>query len=99
MAVDRAVVVRMTDDKLRRRRLIAAAWVTDILPFIFSGEAFLLSRDNPTWVVALSSWVFFAYMILAVARLPLNIAMIVSHRRSLHIAGGALSAVVAAVLI
>lgn len=99
MAVDRAVVVRMTDDKLRRRRLIAAAWVTDILPFIFSGVAFLLSRDNPTWVVALSLWVFFAYMILAVARLPLNIAMIVSHRRSLHIAGGALSAAVAAVFI
>ena len=85
MAVDRVAVARMTDDPRRRRRLIAAAWVTDALPFIFSGAAFLLCRDNPTWTVAASMWVFFAYMILAVARLPLNIAIIASHRRLLRI--------------
>ena len=99
MAVDRVAVARMTDDPRRRRRLIAAAWVTDALPFIFSGAAFLLCSDNPTWTVAASMWVFFAYMILAVARLPLNIAIIASHRRLLRIVGGVLSVAVAAAFI
>lgn len=99
MAVDRVAVARMTDDPRRRRRLIAAAWVTDALPFIFSGAAFILCSDNPTWTVAVSMWVFFAYMILAVARLPLNIAIIASRRRPLRIVGGVLSVAVAAAFI
>ena len=99
MAVDRVAVARMTDDPRRRRRLIAAAWVTDVMPFIFSGAAFILCSDNPTWTVAVSMWVFFAYMILAVARLPLNISIIASRRRPLRIVGGVLSVAVAAAFI
>ena len=99
MAVDRGAVVRMTGDTKRRRRLTAAAWVTDILPFIFSGAAFLLCNDNPTWTVSVSMWVFFAYMLLAVARLPVNLAIIASRRRPVRIAGGVLSVAAAAVFI
>lgn len=97
MAVDSAVVRRrMCGPSLRVRRAVTAvAWVADMLPFIFSGVTLAVCRDNTTEVTMASMWVFFAYMMLAVARLPLNLCLLASRRGWVHAAGGVLSAAAA----
>ncbi len=101
MTVDRAVVRRrMAASALRMRRAVtAAAWAADLLPFLFSGVTFAVYRDNPTAVTMASMWVFFAYMVLAVARLPLNLCLLASKRVWVHAAGGVLSAAAAAAFV
>ncbi len=59
-----------------RRRLLTALWLLDLLPQIYwllTNE--LLWRDNPTWMVVGSMWIYFTYMITVIARGPLMLAL------------------------
>ncbi len=59
-----------------RRRLLMALWLLDLLPQIYwllTNE--LLWRDNPTWMVVGSMWIYFIYMITVIARGPLMLAL------------------------
>lgn len=59
-----------------RRRLLTALWLLDLLPQIYwllTNE--LLWRDNPTWMVVGSMWIYFIYMITVIARGPLMLAL------------------------
>ncbi len=92
MVVDHAVVKRCAADRpCRRRIMLAAAWVTDSLPFLCWAVTEIFWRDNSTTMVMSSMWIFFVYMVTAVGRLPLNIALLASHRLWALLAGVALS--------
>lgn len=74
-----------------RRAASAAALAADVLPFIGMAVVFFASRDNTTGVMLFSAWMFFVYMLSAVARVPFNICVVASRRRSVRMAGAVVS--------
>lgn len=75
---------------------LAAMWMTDLMPPAMALIC-LLIKDNPTaWVMA-SMWINFAYMITAIARQPLNIALLLSKRRGVRFVGAITSLLAAGI--
>lgn len=100
-AVDFAAARRLcVGSSVRFRRAVTAAmWVSDALPFIFSVVTLAVCRDNTTREIMWSMWVFFAYMLFAVARLPFSLSAAFFGGRVSRCIGAAISAAVAAAFI
>ena len=69
------------------KRVVVPLWVLDFMPQILSCIFFLICRDNPTWVVKFSSWIFLFYLMTAVARAPLSLAILISKSVFARVAG------------
>lgn len=72
------------------------AWTADLIPlfFVFIG---LFTTDNDTPMVMVSMWSNFVYMVVAIARQPLNLAIILSHKRVIRAIGAVVSLAAAGV--
>lgn len=79
----RVLRVAAAGDSARFKRCISIAWLTDFLPQISTVACFIFFRNNPTWLIKTNCWIFFAYLILAVARAPFNLVYIISKSRLL----------------
>lgn len=64
-----------------RRWWVAAALTTDVLPIIISLSAMMFADDNTAAVMMVSAWSFFGWMVLSIARIPLNIMALISKKR------------------
>ena len=71
------------------KRVVVPLWVLDFMPQILSCIFFLFFRDNPTWLMKFNCWAFLFYLMAAVARAPLGLAILISKSRLVRIAGGA----------
>lgn len=88
-AIDYRVAKRLVGNRGGKalKRIVVPLWVLDFLPQILSCIFFLICRDNPTWVVKFSSWTFLFYLMTAVARSPLSLAILVSKSVFARVAG------------
>lgn len=93
IGVDLMAVGRLAGNGNRRRRtaITICALAADLLPFLSMAAVFFLSRDNTTGVMMFSAWMFYLYMIAAVARVPFNLAAVLSRNRAVRAAGAAVS--------
>lgn len=91
VAIDIVAVRRLTRNSRYRLLYVAAAVAADILPIAISLGVLMAAKNNTTAVMMTSAWAFFAYMVLCVARLPLNIATLCSRRRWVRWIGAAMS--------
>lgn len=93
IGVDLMAVGRLAGNGNRRRRTATTicALAADLLPFLSMAAVFFLSRDNTTGVMMFSAWMFYLYMITAVARVPFNLAAVLSRNRAVRTAGAAVS--------
>jgi len=93
IAVDCMAVKRLFGDRTPEFRKAAAvcALAADLLPFLSMAAVFVSSRDNTTGVMMFSAWMFYLYMIAAVARLPFNISAVLSRRKAVRMIGAAAS--------
>ena len=98
IALDIVAVRRLTRQSHYRSLWVAAAVAADIVPIAISMGVLMTARDNTTAVMMTSAWAFFAYMVLCVARIPLNIAIVCSKRRWVRLGGAAITAVTVIVL-
>lgn len=101
IGVDLMAVGRLTGNGNRRRRtaITICALAADLLPFLSMAAVFFLSRDNTTGVMMFSAWMFYLYMIAAVARVPFNLAAVLSRNRAVRTAGAAMSLAMIAVFV
>ena len=93
IALDIVAVRRLARHSQHRLLWVAAAVAADIVPIAISMGVLMTARDNTTAVMMTSAWAFFAYMVLCVARIPLNIAIVCSRRRWVRLGGGIVTAV------
>ncbi len=98
IALDIVAVRRLARQSHYRSLWVAAAVAADIVPIAISVGVLMTARDNTTAVMMTSAWAFFAYMVLCVARIPLNIAIVCSKRRWVRLGGVAITAVTVIVL-
>ncbi|MBR4854516.1 MAG: metallophosphoesterase [Alistipes sp.] len=80
------------------KRVVVPLWVLDFMPQILSCIFFLFFRDNPTWLMKFNCWAFLFYLMAAVARAPLGLAILISKSRLVRIAGGAVWAALVVVM-
>lgn len=80
------------------KRVVVPLWVLDFMPQILSCIFFLFFRDNPTWLMKFNCWAFLFYLMAAVARAPLGLAILISKGRLVRIAGGAVWAALVVVM-
>lgn len=90
LALDYFTLRRITSTQQQMCIWMTILAIIDSLPFIGSDLLYLLSFDNPTLFSQIGLWRFFAFMILAIARQPINIALLL-HRRWTMIAGVAIT--------
>lgn len=91
-AIDYGAIKRLfPSDVERQKRLLIPLLLVDALPFIQWAVSNIISRDNPTWLMMMSMWTNWAYMILAIARAPMMISILLNHRGYLRIAGAMVS--------
>ena len=81
------------------KRVVVPLWVLDFMPQILSCIFFLFFRDNPTWLMKFNCWAFLFYLMAAVARAPLGLAILISKGRLVRIAGGAVWAALVVVMV
>ncbi len=98
IALDIVAVRRLARQSHYRSLWVAAAVAADIVPIAISMGVLMTARDNTTAVMMTSAWAFFAYMVLCVARIPLNIAIVCSKRRWVRLGGAAITAITVIVL-
>lgn len=101
IALDRVAVRRLAgrNGGMCRKALSAAALAADLLPFISMAAVYAATHDNTTGVMLFSEWMFFVYMVAAVARIPFNICAAVSRRKAVRVAGAAASIAMAAAFV
>ncbi len=80
------------------KRVVVPLWVLDFMPQILSCIFFLFFRDNPTWLMKFNCWAFLFYLMAAVARASLGLAILISKGRLVRIAGGAVWAALVVVM-
>lgn len=90
---------RLTKNSKHRRWWDAAALTTDILPIIISLGALIFAKDNTTTVMMVSAWSFFGWMVLSIARIPLNIMVLISKKRWAKYGGVAITSCIVLTLI
>lgn len=81
------------------KRVVVPLWVLDFMPQILSCIFFLFFRDNPTWLMKFNCWAFLFYLMAAVARAPLGLAILISKGRLVRITGGAVWAALVVVMV
>lgn len=93
IAVDCMAAKRLFGDRTPkfRKAVAVGALAADLLPFLSMAAVFALSRDNTTGVMKFSAWMFYLYMITAVARLPFNISAALSRGKTARMIGAAAS--------
>lgn len=93
IAVDCMAAKRLFGDRTPkfRKAVAVGALAADLLPFLSMAAVFALSRDNTTGVMKFSAWMFYLYMITAVARLPFNISAVLSRGKTARMIGAAAS--------
>ena len=77
-AIDYMIARRWSPQHKKLYLVIAGA--ISALPLMMNAVGFLFIRDNTTLFGLISMWVTYVYMILAVARLPLTLSIVVSQR-------------------
>lgn len=90
---------RLTKSSKHRHWWVAAALTTDILPIIISLGALIFAKDNTTTVMMVSAWSFFGWMVLSIARIPLNIMVLISKKRWAKYSGVAITSCIVLTLI
>lgn len=90
---------RLTKSSKHRRWWVAAALTTDVLPIIISLGALIFAKDNNTTIMMVSAWSFFGWMVLSIARIPLNIMVLISKKRWAKYGGVAITSCIVLTLI
>lgn len=100
-ALDYLVAKRIigSDNRPMLKKVVGVLWVVDFMPQILGVITFILFGDNPTWLVKLSTWVFYIYMIVAVARGPFNVAFLISRNILIRLLGAAIGVAMIATFI
>lgn len=98
IAIDFFAVRRLTASLRYRWWMVALALLCDILPIVVSFWALSRGGENPISSMMISSWAFFAYMVLCIARVPFNISVLCSRRSLIRKVGLALSIITIATL-
>ena len=94
IALDIVAVRRLARHSQHRLLWVATAVAADIAPIAISmGVLMTATADNTSAAMTASAWAFFSYMVLCVARIPLNIAIVCSRRRWVRLGGGIVTAV------
>lgn len=82
VALDYKVTQRLFGPKIegQARAYLAGMWIVDTMPLIYAIVGLCL-RDNSTMQVMISMWIYWGYMVVAIARQPLGIAILLSQSR------------------
>ena len=72
---------------LCRRVYMAVTFAFDLLPLLMSAIDFLLIKDNTTWFTLFSMWMTFFYMVLSIARMPMNLSFVFSRKTLWRVVG------------
>ena len=70
-----------------RRVYMAVTFAFDLLPLLMSAIDFLLIKDNTTWFTLFSMWMTFLYMVLSIARMPMNLSFVFSRKMLWRVVG------------
>ena len=96
LAIDYLIAGRLSP--LNRKIYLTIMGVVDTLPIITSVIG-LVIPDNTTPIVIISMWAMYVYMILAIARTPLSLAVLFTNKAIWRVAGGAVSCAMVALFL
>lgn len=99
VTLDYFATKRLTKDDKYCWWWVTAALTTDILPIITSTTLLIVAADNTTTMMKISAWIFFAWMILSVARVPFNISILCSAKSWARITGLSITGIIALTLL
>lgn len=91
LVLDYFTLQRISLSEQSRCRVMLLLAITDCLPMAFGALTSLFSLDNPALLNKMGSIASLLYMMLAISRQPLNLAIIISQSRVLRTLGAALS--------
>ena len=99
VGLDYLTLQHLCSDKRKCCRWMVLLGIIDTLPASIGAPTFLLSVDNSIVLQKAYEWGCFVYMILGVARQPINLALLLGKSRALRAAGIAVSTAVMAIFI
>ena len=99
VGLDYLTLQRLCSDERKRCWWMVLLGIIDTLPTSIGAPTYLFSVDNQIVLQKAYEWACFGYMILGVARQPINLALLLGKSRALRATGFTVSAVAMAIFI